>query len=575
MLAGLRYVAHCDPEVLSFIANDLPRLSFADTCAFYAEMEEGAIELNKHEIAVLGCNDRFFLLTSLLNRPDAIHPWLFARCREVEADPDEHLDLWSREHYKSTIITFGGIIQEILRDPEITIGIFSVNKDVSTAFCSQIMQELTQNETLRDLYSDVLWDKPRSQTAAAKVPWGATAFTVRRKTNPKEATVEAHGLIDAMPTGRHFRLRVYDDVVTEKHLSPDMIKKVTERWELSDNLGGGEQRRWHIGTRYSFADTYGQILDRNILKVRLFPATDDGTINGNPVLFSPKVWAAKKATQRTTINAQLLQNPLGDNSATFQGKHLRSTPVRPRNLNIYIMADPSRGNSAKSDRTAIAVVGVDPQGNKYLLDGYRHRMKLSERWTALSGLYERWSQSHGVGMCEVGYERYGAQSDDQYFSEKMDEQKNQDIVFPIKELNWTRDGTVSKAHRVERLEPNFRLGKFFLAPRLWHGALGECFWRWDDVQNKVVYTQALGPTKLESACRAQGEGYRVMKPILRKDEDGNLYDVTVAFMEEYQFFPFAPKDDLIDAVSRIYDMSPEPAIGVGGELDEAMKLPAW
>jgi hypothetical protein len=54
-------------------------------------------------------------------------------------------------------------------------------------------------------------------------------LTVKRKGNPKEATIEAHGLIDGQPTSRHFQLHIYDDVVTQDYLSEESIRKTTER----------------------------------------------------------------------------------------------------------------------------------------------------------------------------------------------------------------------------------------------------------------------------------------------------------------------------------------------------------
>jgi hypothetical protein len=531
--------------------------------------------LSPAELAFLGCNDRFFLLTSLLNRRDAVHPWLYARCREVEADPDGHIDLWARFHYKSTIITFAGAIQEILCNPEITIGIFGAKNEVALPFLKQIMEELERNEKLKALYPDVLWRDPKKE---AKGQWSADeGIVVKRKSNPKERTVEAFGLIDGMPAGRHFQLLIYDDLVTEKLVTnPDMIRKCTERWELSLNLGSGDStRRWVIGTRYHFGDTYGIMLERGSVRPRIYPATDNGKLDGKPVFMSPEGWSNMKRDQRGTIAAQLLQNPLAGKESTFDPHALRGYLLRPRNLNVYIMGDPSMGKRAKTtDRTAIAVVGVDANNNKYLLDGFCHRMKPSERWMNLKLLYKRWHGAHGVQFVKVGWERYGMQSDLQYFEEKMMEPEAP--VFSIEELNWTRENDQSKVARYGRLEPDFREGSFMVPMKVWKpdaewvgkdGKLASgprtCLWSVDPDTAQIEYRAlAMTPggqpvmTKVETQAKNAGEGFRIIEPIRRRDEDGNIYDVTRMFFEEYLFAPFSPHDDFIDAMSRIYDMSP-------------------
>src|SRR5262249_12145136 len=146
-------------------------------------------------------------------------------------DPDGYIDLWARFHYKSTIITFAGIIQEVICDPEITVAIFSVTKPTAQGFLGQIKDELEQNETLKQVYNDVIWTNPRQKTSEGRpAKWGLTrGLCVKRKSNQKEATIEAHGLIDGQPTSRHFRLHIYDDVVTQDYLSEDQIRKTTER----------------------------------------------------------------------------------------------------------------------------------------------------------------------------------------------------------------------------------------------------------------------------------------------------------------------------------------------------------
>lgn len=526
---------------------------------YYAEIESEINKETKSEAQRHLCRtDLFYFLVWVCGREDMLHPWLFDRCREVQDNPDGYLDLWSRGHYKSTSITFAKTIQDILINPEITIGIFAHTRPIAKGFLKQIKRELETNITLKNLFPDILFMDPHKEAPMWSEDGG---LIVKRKTNPKEATLEAHGLVDGQPTSKHFKLRVYDDVVTRESVSTkEQIDKTTEAWELSQNLGmeGGIVRV--IGTRYHLADTYSTMIERKSVTPRIYTATHNGRMDGNPVFLTDEAWAnVLRDTSRSTIASQQLQNPLADEDATFRVDWLRPYEVRPRTMNVYLMCDPSKGRNAQSDNTAIAVIGVSSTGNKYLLDGYCHRMTLSQRWTALRDLYKKWTREPGIQLIKVGYERYGSQSDDEYFTERMLlENKNlppeERFEFIIHELNWTFEGTKGeqgKTTRVERLEPDFRNAKFFLPFAVWRNSQ-PMIWKIDTdldskTYNTIVWDVCTGWTKGQKSAIDAGSSDLVARAIKRLDEERHTYDLTMKFMDEYQFFPFGRYKDLVDA----------------------------
>lgn len=477
-------------------------------------------------------NDRYYLLIRVCGRIDAWDPWVYARCREVEEKPDGHIDIWAREHYKSTTITFAGSIQEILKDPEITIGLFSHTKPIAKGFLAQIKREFESNRILKRVFPDILWEDPAKQAPTWSLDAG---LIVQRRSNPKESTIEAHGLVDGQPTSTHFRLLIYNDVVTKESVNtPEQIQKTTEAWELSDNLGTADGRKWIEGTRYHYSDTYAAIINRGAAVPRIHPATDDGTLTGKPVLFTAEQWKKKVQDQgEATVACQLLCNPLAGHQRMFDVEDLQEYEVRPETLMVYVLIDPARSMKKDSAHTAMIVLGLDIHGNKYLLDGYDHKMDLTERWVKMRTLRERWLRAPGAQGVQVGYERYGAIADLDYFHERMRIERNQ---FDIVELEWPRDGAGSKVDRVQRLTPDLKMHRLYLPYATDENAL----------------------TSLQRRFRDSGYEYRISRPIKALDENGELYDLTEHLKLQISYFPFGGRKDVVDALSRIYDMEPEP-----------------
>lgn len=448
----------------------------------------------------LARTDLFFLLVYLCGRKDIERQWLFDRCREVQNEPDGFLDLWAREHYKSTIITFGKTIQDILAshgdEPlvpnEVTVGIFAHTRPIAKAFLRQIKRELESNQALKDLFPDILYQNPKAQA----VQWSEDdGIIVKRKSNPKEATIEAWGLVDGQPISKHFSLLIYDDVVTKASVNtPEMVAKTTEALELSYNLGADGGRRRFIGTRYAFGDTYKTVIDRGTAKPRIYPATDDGTIDGAPVLLSRETLMEKRRDMGPyTFSAQMLQNPIADTSQGFRRDWLRYYDGEAdKGTNRILIVDPANSKKKHSDYTAMWVVGLGADNNVYVLDIVRDRLNLTERAALVFELHRKWKPY------QVRYERIGMQADVEHLRSKM---RDDNYRFELVEVG----GTTPKPERIKRLVPWFEEGRIYL------------------------------PRKLK-----------------RTNYEGVSVDLVHQFIEEeYTQFPVAEYDDMMDSLARL------------------------
>jgi predicted phage terminase large subunit-like protein len=441
----------------------------------------------------------WILLRYGCGRADAHNQWVFDRCCEVQASPDGHLDLWAREHYKSTIITFALNIQEILRNPETTVGIFSHTRPIAKAFLRQIKQEFERNERLKRWFPDVLFADPHKDSPKWSEDEG---IVVKRKGNPKEATVEAWGVVDGQPTSKHFDILDFDDVVVPASVtSPEMMGKTTASLELAYNLGRRGGRRRFVGTRYHYNDTYRTLLDRGTVKPRIYAATVDGKVDGEPRFLSRDELTDKRRDQGPyTFGCQMLLDPTADDKQGFKEEWLKYAASSPQGHNLVILGDPASKKKPDSDYTSIWVIGLGPDRKVYVHDMVRDRLSLTERASRLMALHRYWNARAPVMV--VAWEEYGLQADIEHFKSTMEDENYRFDITPV-------GGRLAKPDRIRRLVPWFEQGRLLLHPK-----------------------------------------------ISKTDYEGREIDLTRAFIEEeYKAFPVSAHDDMLDALSRFLEES--------------------
>lgn len=205
---------------------------------------------------------------------------------------------------------------------------------------------------------------------------------------------------------------------------------------------------------------------------------------------------------------QYLQEPVPLGGGMFRDEwvnYYQPGGIRPVNMNIVILVDAAGGDEINkkkkktSDYTAMMVVGLASDNNYYLLDIVRDRLNPTERITTLFMLHRKWNALTGKPP-KCGYEKYGLMTDTHYIRQKM---HDDGYYFNLTELG----GAMDKVSRISRLVPDMQNGRwYFPANLIYADNLGRSF----DLVHELVYSEM--PT-----------------------------------------FPYARYDDMLDALSRVYD----------------------
>lgn len=402
-----------------------------DDCVYYHDYVAVVDEINagKYPSAEavyrqLMRTDLWFWVYFVMGVKIANHPFVVDACREVQDGPvTDTLDLWAREHLKTTVLTVAETGYDIVRSHgqypivpyEERIAIISYSRSAALDFFHVIKNLFEKSTLLHRCFPDIFYANPLTEADAWSDEFG---LTVKRKGNYAEATVEAWGLLDGMPTRKHVTKRVYDDCVTPDTVgTPEQIQKTEDRFAVSENLGTDGGRKRVIGTIYDHTDLYSKLRVATFpdgtpeYHVRVKPATENGEVMGKSVFQSEESLRKKRQNLKTFYCQQLL-NPTPKGATKFDSSLIRliSPGQIPGSVWKFMVVDAAGEKQKKRDDAWAIICGafepfINEAGlsNLYLTDVvYVKAEDLDDATREITAMYLRNGFIRVLGVEKVG-----------------------------------------------------------------------------------------------------------------------------------------------------------------------------
>ncbi|MBL0320568.1 MAG: hypothetical protein IPP74_14930 [Alphaproteobacteria bacterium] len=404
--------------------------------------------------------DLWFFVYFVMKNPLANHPFIVEACKEIQNTTEDTLQVWARDHLKTSIISVARTCQKILNNPEKRIGIFSAVRPLAVKIQNQIKQLLETDFLIRS-FPDILYVDPYKEAEKwTEAPEGG--LIVKRKGSYHEPTVSSWGLIEGMPTGDHYTDMIFDDIVTNDHQTPEIIQKIKDNFEMAGNIGTRDCQTTVIGTFYRHDDPLVHIMEKTdpATGLRLFKtvkktATEDGSFRGASVFLPEKTLAKKRAGKIYFFFCQQLLDPTPRGQEKLNKDHLilckRSD--LPERLYKFMLVDGSGDAGRRHDRAAdawaLGVIGVEPyrdrdgSNNIYILDLKIAEMDLVTAQNAVVEMYCRNGR-----ILKLGVEKVGMSTTEIHIAAAL-RARNRHVSVDIGNLQILNPAKRSKEYRIE------------------------------------------------------------------------------------------------------------------------------
>lgn len=361
------------------------------------------------------------------------------------------LILMPRGHLKTSILTIGRTIQDILRNPNIKILLASAVWGNARSFLAEIRQYLTRNGMLTSCFGRFESDS-----------WTQDAITINQRVIPnKTATVDTAG-IEKIITSQHYDIIRADDLVTRETVATrEQIEKVrnffNDLLKLLEPNGVLEV----IGTRWHDADLYGVII-RELCGERMgddaFVVYKRAAIEDGKVIFPQKFSQIKLDNLKGQIGTYEFSCNFENDPINPESQHFKK-PFRywTNEHNELIHAqhtgtvDLAISEKTAADYSVVMDCAITPANQLWVVDYWRKQgaspYEIIDRIFSFAQQY-KWRR---VGIESVAYQRA-------LIEILKEEQRKRNIFFEVVPIIQIKD----KFTRILALQPRWESGNLLI-----------------------------------------------------------------------------------------------------------------